>query len=67
MTEWFYIATHHVQVDLEDVDHARFPRFASAPFQDCVLESGQMLYIPPGWWHFVKSLSPSFSVSYWWQ
>lgn len=40
---------------------------AALPFQDVVLGPGQMLYIPPGWWHFVRSLSTSFSVSFWWK
>ncbi len=34
---------------------------------DCVLEAGQMLFIPAGWWHYVKSTTVSFSVSYWWR
>lgn len=37
------------------------------PFQDVLLRPGQMLYIPPKWWHFVKSASVSFSVSFWWK
>ena len=43
----------------------------SQPYQcthaDCVLEPGQMLFIPPGWWHYVKSTTVSFSVSFWWR
>ncbi|KAK4226357.1 lysine-specific demethylase 8 [Podospora fimiseda] len=33
---------------------------------DCILEPGDTLYIPVGWWHYVKGLSVSFSVSFWW-
>lgn len=40
---------------------------ARLPAADCVLEAGQMLYIPRGWWHYVKSTTVSFSVSYWWK
>jgi len=32
-----------------------------------VLLPGDMLYIPPGWWHECESLSTSFSVSFWWE
>ena len=45
------------------------PRFASdaAPLEVVVdLCPGEMLFIPPGWWHHVRSLSVSFSVSFWW-
>ena len=30
------------------------------------LEPGGAVLIPRGWWHYVTSLSVSFSVSYWW-
>ena len=55
------------QVDLDQPDAEAFPGLQDLPVMDCVLEAGQMLYIPPGWWHYVKSLSVSFSVSFWWQ
>lgn len=40
--------------------------FEGIPFVDCILESGDALYIPVGWWHYVRGLSVSFSVSFWW-
>jgi lysine-specific demethylase 8 len=40
--------------------------FKDIPYVDCILESGDTLYIPVGWWHYVTSLSVSFSVSFWW-
>lgn len=45
--------------------HKRFPLFAEAEFVDCILEAGDCLYIPLGWWHYVRGLSISFSVSFW--
>ena len=55
------------QVDLENkFDESRFPLFKTANYQECVVHPGDMLYVPPKWWHFVKSLSTSFSVSFWW-
>ena len=53
-------------VDLEAVDHEVFPRFCENGYLECVLREGEMLFIPYKWWHFVKSLSTSFSVSFWW-
>jgi lysine-specific demethylase 8 len=58
--------TNTSQVDVESVDAARFPLFAGAPHVDAVLRPGDMLYMPPRWWHFVKATSLSFSVSFWW-
>lgn len=43
-----------------------FPLFKGAQYVDTVLDEGQCLYIPVGWWHYVRSLSVSFSVSFWW-
>ncbi|KAI0150481.1 Clavaminate synthase-like protein [Xylariaceae sp. FL1272] len=40
--------------------------FGDIPFVDCILEPGDVLYIPIGWWHYVRGLSISFSVSFWW-
>lgn len=36
------------------------------PYWECVLQPGDTLVIPIGWWHYVRSLSISFSVSFWW-
>jgi len=54
------------QVELENPDEKQFPLFGAAPFVDCVLNPGDVLYIPPLWWHYVRSESVSFSVSFWW-
>ncbi|XP_061198206.1 lysine-specific demethylase 8-like [Saccostrea echinata] len=55
------------QVDIENPDHVQFPLFKAACYSECILKPGEMLYIPKEYWHFVKSLSISFSVSFWWQ
>ncbi|KAL8286883.1 hypothetical protein RQP46_003889 [Phenoliferia psychrophenolica] len=46
----------------------RFPDFVRdvVPIaQQAVLEEGDLLFMPPGWWHGMKSLEVSFSVSIW--
>lgn len=55
------------QVDCESVDREQFPLFADAKYVDCVLKEGEVLYLPPKWWHYVRSLSRSFSVSFWFE
>ncbi|XP_031488369.1 lysine-specific demethylase JMJ30 [Nymphaea colorata] len=54
------------KVDLDNPDFAEFSKAENLDFTDCILEEGEMLYIPPKWWHYVRSLSTSFSVSFWW-
>ncbi|KOO24024.1 lysine-specific demethylase 8 [Chrysochromulina tobinii] len=52
-------------VDVEAPDMGRFPEFAHAVGYECVLGPGEGLYIPAGCWHHVRSLSPSWSISFW--
>ena len=40
--------------------------FEEARYYETILGPGESLYIPVGWWHYVRSLSVSFSVSFWW-
>ncbi|GAA0141293.1 protein modifying enzyme [Lithospermum erythrorhizon] len=54
------------QVDLDNIDEKEFPNILDLDFLDCILEEGEMLYIPPKWWHYVRSLTTSLSVSFWW-
>ena len=54
------------QVDIDDYDSSKYPQFSSLPFTECLLKPGQMLYIPNGFWHYVRSLSTSFSINFWW-
>ncbi|CAI9290157.1 unnamed protein product [Lactuca saligna] len=54
------------QVDLDNIDVSEFPKIQDLEFVDCILEEGEMLYIPPKWWHYVRSLTTSLSVSFWW-
>ncbi|MCJ1427900.1 hypothetical protein MMC29_005806 [Sticta canariensis] len=44
----------------------KFPLFRTASYQETILNEGECLYIPAGWWHYVRSLTVSFSVSFWW-
>ncbi|KAF9166300.1 hypothetical protein DFQ26_008198 [Actinomortierella ambigua] len=53
------------QVDIEKADLTQFPLFAQAEYVETVLRPGELLYIPLQWWHYIRSLSVSFSVSFW--
>ncbi|KAL7829796.1 hypothetical protein AOLI_G00306810 [Acnodon oligacanthus] len=54
------------QVDVENPDVVQFPNFMKASYQECVLQPGEVLFIPKQHWHYVRSLQLSFSVSFWW-
>lgn len=55
------------QIDAEHLDVDAFPLVEKVKFYRITLYRGEMLYIPPKWWHYVKALSKSFSVSFWWE
>lgn len=55
-----------MQVEVESPDVVRFPEFVKAPYLECVLQPGEVLFIPVKHWHYVRSLELSFSVSFWW-
>jgi len=52
------------EVDLESPDYIRHPLFQQTSRIQVVLEPGQALFIPVGWWHHVRSLDVSISVSF---
>jgi lysine-specific demethylase 8 len=54
------------EVDIEDPDLSRFPRFADAePIED-ILEAGEMLFLPSLWWHRISAMDPNIAVNFWW-
>jgi predicted 2-oxoglutarate/Fe(II)-dependent dioxygenase YbiX len=56
--------TYYSEVDPDDVDQARHPLFAKASVMDVVVEPGDGLFIPAGWWHWARSLSVSISATF---
>lgn len=57
---------HMSEVELHDADVKRFPLFLEANPCHCIVEPGDIIYIPTGWWHNVLSLDMSVSVNFWW-
>ncbi|KAL1851523.1 hypothetical protein Plec18167_002778 [Paecilomyces lecythidis] len=43
-----------------------WPGFSDAEYVETVLKEGESLYIPVGWWHYVRGLKAGVSVSFWW-
>ncbi|MGK3983796.1 cupin-like domain-containing protein [Sorangium sp. So ce136] len=46
-------------------DPERLPGGAR-PDHDFILEQGEVLYLPYGWWHRVETLAPSIATNLWW-
>lgn len=60
-------------IEDEFPDKEKFPLYYKAHKQEFIIEPGQMLFIPPGWFHFVFSEDPdpetklNFAVNYWYE
>jgi hypothetical protein len=52
------------QVDLEDRDHQQHPLLNFARAYECIIEPGDLLLIPKKWWHHVRGLEKSITVSH---
>jgi Cupin-like domain len=52
------------EVDATNPDLARFPRYAEATRLEVVLQPGESLFIPVGWFHTVEALDLSVSLSF---
>ncbi|MEV2279009.1 cupin-like domain-containing protein [Nocardiopsis sp. NPDC049922] len=53
-------------VDAEHPDYDRHPLYRKAHVSECVVEAGDLLYMPPGALHHVRSLSSSVSFNVDW-
>ena len=53
----------YAAVDPEAPDLARFPWWPDVLVRDEVIEPGEMLVLPVGWWHHVRALDVSVSLA----
>jgi len=49
----------------EAPDFEKFPLARQATMIECILHAGELLYVPAGWYHQVRSLSFSLSANRW--
>jgi hypothetical protein len=49
--------------DIENPDFTKFPALDGVEGIECFLEHGDTLFMPTGWWHWMKYLDGSFSIS----
>jgi hypothetical protein len=49
--------------NVETPDLEKYPLFAQARGTNFTLDAGELLFVPSGWWHTVRMLSPSITLS----
>lgn len=50
-------------IDFDNPDFEKFPALKMVKPYITKLQHGEMLYMPEGWWHYMKYLTPGFSLS----
>jgi len=53
-------------VDVERPDFDRFPAARDVVPLQCHISPGDALYIPMGWWHYLRAIEVSISLNFWW-
>ena len=49
--------------DISNPDFEKFPALDGIEGIECILEHGDTLFMPTGWWHYMRYLDGSFSIS----
>ena len=57
---------HLCRVDPRLADTVQFPRVERSNPYRCLLRSGDVLFIPRGWWHAVRTNETTIAFSAWW-
>lgn len=54
----------YTDVDAGAPDLVRFPDYARVRVIDCEIGPGDLLFLPVGWWHYVRGLDISITVTF---
>ncbi|XP_038897539.1 uncharacterized protein LOC120085567 isoform X2 [Benincasa hispida] len=62
-------ASNHSSLALEKPDYSLYPRakYSMKSSQTVILQAGDALFIPEGWFHQVDSEDLTIAVNFWWQ
>lgn len=55
---------YYSPVNAESPDYQQFPLYAHVKPIEVIIEPGDVLFIPVGWWHYVRALESSISLSF---
>lgn len=58
---------HSYIYDPGNVDFSRYPQFREATLLEAIVHPGEILFIPGNYWHYVRALDKSISLSFWWR
>tara|TARA_R110002049_G_scaffold22979_1_gene81513 strand:- start:2308 stop:3171 length:864 start_codon:yes stop_codon:yes gene_type:complete len=65
--EYLYKVPHslitHESIDFSNPDYTKWPALKNASGYKTRLQHGEVLYMPEGYWHYMKYITPGFSMS----
>jgi len=61
----FHLKDRNAMVNISNPDLDTYPRFADAVIAEVVVTRGDVLYVPPMWFHQVTALETAVSVNVW--
>lgn len=62
-----YVYNHwhcYSEIDMDNIDYARYPLFQKVNVIEVILEPGEILFLPIGCWHYVRGLDISITMSF---
>lgn len=66
-SEFLYKVPHSLivreDIDFSNPDLEKWPALKKAQGWECDLQHGDVLYMPEGYWHYMKYMTPGFSMS----
>ncbi|CAD5229708.1 unnamed protein product [Bursaphelenchus okinawaensis] len=60
-----FLRANSSQVDVEHPDYEKHPNFRNVIVEDYLMVAGDCLFIPQGYFHHIRALEPSISMSIW--
>lgn len=57
--------TNHSKVNPLQPNRQLFPNFPWQEGKEVILNPGDLLYLPPFWWHYVTAIDENISLSFW--
>lgn len=51
-------------INLDDINYKKYPGLAYVQGYECILEHGDSIFMPSGYWHYMTYLEGGFSISY---
>ena len=53
----------HSLANLQEIDYKKYPALKFLNGYEAVINPGETLYIPSGWWHYIQYETEGYSVS----